>query len=268
MLRVFIFAFTLVSAFASMTSSSTAADIRLTGGSADINFYYESAANRWHRVVRGKASTVATGLTSPFTPFTGIVGAGTDFNFDTLTTKLITNTSVNFGGTDFSVSSASGSPLFGPSSPGATADLGIRTRLRENFGSGNVDQFSSFVLSLKVGDSTFNGGALAGSGAEVGLFHWDSPTLPSNPVALLNTAGGLFSTNFANFEHVHRHWGFSERGVYDLAFDFQGTGGLYGATAAPGSFRMSFNVVPEPSTLALLGMGLGCFILRRHRRAL
>jgi hypothetical protein len=212
---------------------------------------------------------VATGLDTPFTGFTGIVGLtnpSTDFSFNTLTTKVITNTSVNVGGTDFNVTSASGSPLFGPTSPGATADLGIRTRLRENFGSGNVDQFASLKLGLNVGASTFNGNPLGGSGAHVGLFHWDSPTLPASPVAQLNSSGGLFATTFGNFEHVHRHWGFSEFGVYDLAFNIDGVGGEFGATSAPGSFRMRFNVVPEPSALALIGLSIGCFVLRRNRK--
>jgi surface-anchored protein len=245
---------------ASMAAAPTcaASDINFTGGGADITFYFERPAQTWHAVLRQKGNTEATGLDTPFAGFSGIVGLGSDFSFNTLTTKIITNTSVNIGGTDFNVSSASGSPLFAT----GTADLGIRTRLREDTGAGPVDQFDSFKLGLNVGASTFNGNPLGGSGVDVGLIHWDAL---DNPLPLLDTSGGLFTTSFTNFQHVHRHWGFSELGMYDLAFNIEGVGGEYGDSSAPGSFRMRFSVVPEPSGLAMIGLSIGCLAFRRRR---
>lgn len=260
MLRSFAFFFALIAALSSSAIPAKASDIHFTGGSADITFYFERDAQTWHSVLRSKGSTIATGLDNPFTGFTGIVGLGNDFSFNTLTTKIITNTSVNIGGTDFNVSSASGSPAFAS----GTADLGIRTRLRENFGSGNVNQFENFRMGLNVGASTFNGNPLGGSGAHVSLIDWDQF---DNLFPVLNTSGGLFASSaFTNWEHEHYHWGFSELGMYDLAFNIEGVGGQFGATSAPGSFRMRFNVVPEPSALALLGLSVGCFALRRSRK--
>ena len=238
-------------------SSARAADIVFTEGEGDVTFFYESQNQTWHTVFREKGETTATGLDSPFLGFTGLVGLGTDFNFSSLTTVINTNTSVSSGGTSFFVSSAEGSSIFDE----GTTDLGIRMRLREDFGTVE-NQFGSFNLTLNVAGSTFNGNPLAGSGAEVSLLSWDAF---QNPVPLINTADSLLTANLPNYEHIHRHWGFSEYGTYDLAFDFAGVGGLYGSSAPGGSTRLSFSVVPEPSGLAMIGLSVGCLALRRRR---
>jgi hypothetical protein len=238
-------------------SSARAADIVFTEGEGDVTFFYESQNQTWHTVFREKGETTATGLDSPFSGFDGIVGLGTDFNFSSLNTLIDTNTSVSVGGNSFWVSSAEGSSIFDE----GTTDLGIRMRLRENFGT-IVNQFDSFNLSLNVAGSTFNGNPLAGSGAEVSLLSWDAF---QNPVPLINTADSLLTANLPSYEHIHRHWGFSEYGTYELAFDFAGVGGLYGSSAPGGSTRLSFSVVPEPSALLLTGMCTIGLVYRRRR---
>jgi len=262
------FASSLTSIFLALGCLPASASINFISGASDINWYYESATDTWHTVFRNKGSTVATGNDQTFAGFTGIVGlpasAPTDVTFSNLTVQLGVSSTVDVGGTDFYVATASGSP-FNPSP--ATADMGIRTRLRENedaMGIGSItaaNQFDSFNLTLNPLLSLFNGVALSTSSAYVSLLHWDA----FNPVALINSETGALTANFSNYDHVHRNWGFSEIGEYQLAFDFQGVGGTYGATASTGSTTVNFNVTPEPSRALLLGIGLTSLILRRRR---
>jgi surface-anchored protein len=166
---------------------------------------------------------------------------------------------VQIGAINYYVSAASGSPFT------TGADLGIRTRLRENFGSGDVNQFANFNLTLNLAASTFNGNPLAGN-ANVSLLAYD--TLNETWSAMFDTATNESTAQFGNYEHLHRNWGFSDYGNYSLAFDLQGVGGVYGDTASIGSTTVNFEVVPEPSTYALLAtaLGLGALLRRRFRR--
>ncbi len=171
------------------------------------------------------------------------------------------------GATNYFITAANGSPLLGA---GSTPDLGFRTRLRENevaLGIGSntaANQFASFNLTLDLGLSLFNGVALDQAGSpHVSILNWDAF---NNPVAMLDTAVSNLTANFDNFAHVHRNWGFSEYGTYDLVFDIQGVGGTYGASASTGQSSVSFNVVPEPTTGVLLIAGLGAAALIRRRR--
>ncbi|HMO50280.1 MAG TPA: PEP-CTERM sorting domain-containing protein [Kiritimatiellia bacterium] len=252
----------------SVLAIPTRADIIFTGGGADVTWYYQSQADAWFTVFRNKGTTVATGLDSAFPAFTGIVGHGDDWNFNSaLRIQVDTSASITSGGTDFFITSASGSPLL---SDGSTPDLGIRTRLRENevalgIGSGTAsNQFASFRLTLNLANSTFNGTPLNQAGSPfVGLFDWDAF---NTPVDLLNSATPLLSADFGNFTHIHRNWGFSEYGNYSLAFEVQGVGGAYGDTASVGASVINFEVVPEPSTLAFLLVGFGLGGIARARR--
>ena len=247
------------------------ADIVFTGGSADINWYYESATQTWHTVLRNKGTTIATGLDNAFPAFTGIVGHGDDYEFNTLTVSLITPHIMTHNGVDFFLSRAGGSspsPL--TLATPETTDLGIRKRLRENevaLGIGSeaaANQFANFELVLNLANSSFNGTPLTTPGSPyVGLFHWDAF---DDPVDMINTHQSVYTATFDNYDHVHRNWGFSEVGEYVLAFEFNGVGGTYGATAPTGSTSINFDVIPEPSSMALVLIGLGFGGWLRSRR--
>jgi hypothetical protein len=242
----------------------------------DLTFFYNSVASEWVAAFRDKGGFPANqGLTAPFngssSPATwdGIVGnnAATDFLFSKLTTEVKTTATHTVGSTTFYLSPAKGSSLYG--GPPAGPDFGIRTRLRENqvaMGTGTgtaVNQFDSFTLTLVPGSSTFNGGALTPH-----VFLSGTSGTP-----LINTDGGSLTASFSNvYGHDHYNWGFSQYGDYDLVFEFNGVGGLYGGSAPTGSLNLGFvAAVPEPGTLGLAGLGMAGTIagfrwLRRRRR--
>lgn len=66
-------------------------------------------------------------------------------------------------------------------------------------------------------------------------------------------------------EHLHFQWGFTDLGDYDLEFTWTGTHLVDGAIETVGTF--SVEVVPEPSTVAMLGLGLALALMRRRRHA-
>lgn len=80
-----------------------------------------------------------------------------------------------------------------------------------------------------------------------------------------STAGpgnyGSFSVNVG--QHGHGEFGFSDFGLYEITLVASGDNGAP-ISSAPTSF--TFNVVPEPSTYALLGLGAGALALMRWRK--
>lgn len=79
------------------------------------------------------------------------------------------------------------------------------------------------------------------------------------------------ATDFSNSftmtpgDHVHFQWGFTELGTYTFDLTWSGTHVGDGAISTTESFTVQ--VVPEPSTFAMLGFGLaGLLALRRRRR--
>ena len=79
------------------------------------------------------------------------------------------------------------------------------------------------------------------------------------------------ATDFSNSftmtpgDHVHFQWGFTELGTYTFDLTWSGTHVGDGAISTTESFTVQ--VVPEPSTFAMLGLGgaIGAWALRRRR---
>lgn len=265
--------------------TASAQGIILNSGSGDIFFLYESQESTWHTVFRAKGTvgqpttTGATGLTSPFSGFTGTVGspplsspdvivpavAGDtgDYSFDSLTVNLNTTATQAVGGTDFFYTHTSGE-----FQNTGVPDLGIRIRLREDQvaletgSSTNTNQFDNFTFTLNTALSTFNGTSLQDTTAHVSLFGRDG----DDPVVLFNSAGvDQLTGSFNNVAtHQHRNWGFSQYGDYAVVLDVQGVGGDFGDSNHQAT--INFNVIPEPSTLALVlvGLGFGGWLRKQH----
>jgi surface-anchored protein len=67
--------------------------------------------------------------------------------------------------------------------------------------------------------------------------------------------------------HSDLNWAFSQPGYYSVSFEASGTladGGLF---TSSGPVAYTFHVVPEPSTWALMAIGLGGVLLAARRRA-
>jgi surface-anchored protein len=72
---------------------------------------------------------------------------------------------------------------------------------------------------------------------------------------------GEFSVNVG--QHSHGEFGFSDAGLYQITLEVSADNGA-SITSAPATF--TFDVVPEPSTYALLGLGVGALALLRWRK--
>lgn len=249
-------------------------------GGADLTFYYDSVNDTWDTVLRAKANTTATGLTASNTYGTppGNVGAQIpanagdpgDYTFSTLNVLVNNPGQISVGATDFLVTSAAGSGGFNDNTQ--APDLGIRTRLREDLGSGTVQQFDTsvgFRLTLRPDLSTFNSVAMNQAGSPAfAIFTVDGfGDVVTAESQYLNTNDSDFDSEWPNYTHSHRHFGFSEAGAYSLVFDIQGLDGEYGATASTGQFGVNFSVIPEPSSVLLIGFGGIATALARRRRA-
>lgn len=225
-----------------------------TAGAADWTFFYDSGTDVFDVVFRSKGNTVATGLTNQSTVDRPGAASGPtqfDWNFDTLTVRLSAPPFVAAGTNSYYVSPAAGQTYITPDEP----DLGIRTRFGGTFPAGG------FALTLDAGNSTMP------AGAEVALFQFDEF---GAPLFQIETATGNFTSTWDPQGHTHWHWGFSQAGDYSLTFNMQGTLTDTGLPTGMGSTVLNFEVVPEPSTVALI-TGLvvlgGAFYLRRRRRA-
>lgn len=235
----------------------SAQNITHTAQSADLTFFYDPTANagdRWDFAFRAKSGgpTVATGLTNPSPTRAGSAngpfsGSNQDFQFDSLTYVIGASTTVN--GDSFFLSSWGGTgSLFNQNA--TTPDIGIRTRLQ------NTDvNFSTFALTL----DSFSGPGEIIFMDTIFDFIYDSRDINfDSSTVWYSTPNG----------HTHFHFGFSEIGSYSLNFLVNGT--LSDSTVADtGSLTVNFEVIPEPSQIALF-FGLGAFgailLLRNSRR--
>lgn len=232
-----------------LISPVKAADTVFTDGRGDLTWFYDSSSSSWDVVVRVGGTGVASPLGDPFTPSDG-VGSGNDYQFDTLTIAVSNPDFGNVNGTDYYVA------LEGVSSGSNNKpDVGLRTRLRELDGQDTVQQFNDFKITLDWDAST------KPVGAEFIAYNFDAL---ANLVIAWDTANNVFEHTMSNWGHDHWNYGFSKLGDYDLVLNFEGVGGLHGDDAPNGSTTLSFTVIPEPASLALLGLG-GLLLMRRRR---
>jgi len=64
--------------------------------------------------------------------------------------------------------------------------------------------------------------------------------------------------------HEHYNWAFTQLGIYDLMFSFEGLNAQNQVIMTGGdTFRV--NIIPEPSRALMLGGGMIALLLRRRR---
>ncbi|MFM6132139.1 MAG: choice-of-anchor M domain-containing protein, partial [Sphaerospermopsis kisseleviana] len=79
-----------------------------------------------------------------------------------------------------------------------------------------------------------------------------------------NAFGNYGSFSVGVGQHAHGEFGFSDAGLYAITLVASGTNNGTAVSGDPATF--TFDVVPEPSTYALLGLGAGALALLRWRK--
>lgn len=135
----------------------------------------------------------------------------------------------------------------------------------EEVGSPDVwagDEFGGIITLTLTGFSGPGKMALSQTIGGFGTYVWfsslgDSYTVADNSWGM--PVGG----------HIHLDWWFSEAGVYEVTFDWNGTY-IGGETpidvTGSGTFGFQVGVVPEPGTWVLLASGLLTLVILRRRR--
>jgi len=95
----------------------------------------------------------------------------------------------------------------------------------------------------------------------------------SSSNVFMATANGISAADTLTLSlgvHDHYNMAFTQPGIYDLTFGFEGLDGATGPVVMTGgdTYRFEVQVVPEPGTVALAAAGLaGLAALARRRRA-
>ncbi len=118
-----------------------------------------------------------------------------------------------------------------------------------------------------TGDITLTLTGISGTGVtNGGFFSLYTTDSFGTPTQLMATDGGISAADAVSQtpgSHEHYNWAFTELGLYDLTFDVTGTHATDGAQTATATY--TFNAIPEPSSMALFGLGLGALMASRRR---
>ena len=96
-----------------------------------------------------------------------------------------------------------------------------------------------------------------------GSFTLWNTTAFGTPVLYMNSADGMGPddrTSVIPGSHSHLNWGFSAPGIYSVSFEASGIHGTDGLQSS-GPVAYQFEVVPEPSELAMVALGVGAMVL-------
>ena len=117
------------------------------------------------------------------------------------------------------------------------------------------------LLTPFTGPVTFTMTGFSYTGSGTGNFYM----FEGEDIFFNSTAGpgsfGEFSVDVG--QHGHGEFGFSDAGLYQITLE---AGGNNGAPVSGDPATFTFDVVPEPSTYALLGLGAGALALLRWRK--
>ncbi len=117
-----------------------------------------------------------------------------------------------------------------------------------------------------LGNITLSLASVSGPGS-FSLWNVDSFGAPTLFMSSAEGAGAPNSLSLISGSHAHYNLGFTAPGTYEVSFTASGTHATDGAILS-GPATYTFEVVPEPSTWALLGLGtvaLGWMVANRRR---
>ncbi|HVR35171.1 MAG TPA: choice-of-anchor M domain-containing protein [Methylomirabilota bacterium] len=121
--------------------------------------------------------------------------------------------------------------------------------------------------STFVGNITLTLDAVSGPG-HFALYQTDSF---GTPTVFMNSRDGISSGDNVSItpgNHAHFNWAFSEPGTYNVAFEASGIlNDGFSTFTSSGPVTYTYEVVPEPGTYALLGLGAGMLFFTLKRRA-
>jgi surface-anchored protein len=89
-----------------------------------------------------------------------------------------------------------------------------------------------------------------------------------NPTAHMSSANGITAADTFLIPvgaHAHANWGFTATGMYEVFF--QAHGFINGQRVESDFVGYNFEVVPEPGTMAALGVGAAALLARRRKKA-
>lgn len=109
---------------------------------------------------------------------------------------------------------------------------------------------------------------LAGSGATGGgqfsVYQTDGFGTPTVSIQTADGISGADAVTLAAGGHAHYNLGFTQPGIYEATFHITGTHAVDGAKSADATYK--FEVVPEPTSVALLALGGSALLFARWRK--
>jgi surface-anchored protein len=239
-----LFAVGILGAGSLLTSGQAHAASIYTSGHGDIGAGYDASAKEfephWH--MHGGAVVDGTPL-----------GADTEFEPGDLI-ALTTATRLSPNGLSAGIGVADGTQIYATGSAAYPPNIG--------FGVEELDPLD-WTGDITV---TLSGWSIP-SGAAFAMYDTNiaGTTVVDMAFSSVNPASTFASNSFTMIpgDHTHFQWGFTQPGTYTVDLTWTGTHGVDGAISTTESF--SIQVVPEPSGVALLGIGLGALALRRRR---
>ena len=133
------------------------------------------------------------------------------------------------------------------------------------------------LLFLGIGAEEIEAGQFVGDSLSIRLRRVDGPgafalyDLDSfgNPTIFMNSRDGISATDSFRVNagaHGDLNWAFSSPGNYEIDFEASGVLVSGNANLTTGPVTYHFQVVPEPSTWALIGIGLMSIVCRKLSR--